>query len=51
MDEAVRLFLTTAAEHGTLKEVLEASGYRRVNREWRGPERLCIEQRSGLAPV
>ena len=36
VDEAVRLFLATAAEHGTLTEVLEDAGYRRVRREWRG---------------
>ncbi|MBI4657289.1 MAG: hypothetical protein HY735_00320 [Verrucomicrobia bacterium] len=51
VDEAVRLFLSTAAQHGTLKEVLEDSGYRRVSREWRSPAWLCIEQRSCLAPV
>jgi predicted RNase H-like HicB family nuclease len=27
MDEAVELFVATAARHGTLKEVLEDSGY------------------------
>ena len=26
VDEAVRLFLATAADHGTLKEVLQAAG-------------------------
>jgi predicted RNase H-like HicB family nuclease len=36
-DEAMRLFLVTAAERGTLTEVLEDAGYRRVRREWRGP--------------
>jgi predicted RNase H-like HicB family nuclease len=29
VDEAVRLFLATAAEHGTLEEVLEDAGYSR----------------------
>jgi predicted RNase H-like HicB family nuclease len=28
VDEAVRLFLATAVEHGTLQEVLEDAGYR-----------------------
>ncbi len=37
VDEAVKLFLGTAAEHGTLKEDLEDAGYRRVRREWSGP--------------
>lgn len=49
VDEAVRLFLLTAAEHGTLNEVLEDAGYRRVRREWRGPAWLGVEQRSCLA--
>ena len=51
VDEAVELFLATAAEHGTLKEVLEDAGYRRVSREWRSPAWLGIEQRSCLAAV
>ena len=51
VDEAVRLFLATAAEHGTLTEVLEDAGYRRVRREWRGPAWLGFEQRSCLAEV
>ena len=49
VDEAVKLFLLTASEHGTLKEVLEDAGYRRVRREWRGPAWLVVEQRSCLA--
>jgi len=51
VDEAVRLFLTTAAKHGTLTEVLEDAGYRRVRREWRRPAWLGLEQRSCLAEV
>ena len=51
VDEAVKLFLLTAAEHDTLKEVLEDAGYRRVRREWRGPAWLGVEQRSCLAGV
>ena len=51
VDEAVRLFLATAAEHGRLREVLEDAGYRRVRREWRGPAWLGFEQRSCLAEV
>ena len=49
VDEAVGLFLATAAGRGTLKEVLEDAGYRRVRREWRSPEWLGIEQRTCLA--
>lgn len=51
VDEAVELFLATAAEHGTLKVVLEDAGYRRVSREWRSPAWLGIEQRTCLAAV
>ncbi len=36
LDEAVRLFLRTTVEHGTLHEVLEEAGYR-INGE------LCME--------
>jgi len=48
-DEAVRLFLATAAEHGTLEEVLEDAGYARRGSEWESPVWLGIEQRSCLA--
>jgi hypothetical protein len=51
VDEAVRLFLATAAGHGTLNEVLEDAGYRRVGQEWRSPDWLGIEQRTCLAEV
>ena len=49
VDEAVRLFLATAAAHGTLEEVLEDAGYCREGGAWRGPDWLGIEQRSCLA--
>jgi hypothetical protein len=49
VDEAVGLFLATAAEAGTLKQVLEDAGYRRVRGDWRSPEWLGIEQRTCLA--
>ena len=51
VDEAVRLFLSTAADHGTLREVLEDAGYRRVRGEWRAPAWSSVEQRSVLAEV
>ncbi|MGA2661855.1 MAG: hypothetical protein ABSH34_30615 [Verrucomicrobiota bacterium] len=38
VDEAVRLFLATAAEHGTLEEVREDAGYRREDNFWRQPD-------------
>ena len=51
VDEAVRLFLATAADHGTLEEVLQDAGYQRVRRAWQGPAWLGIEQRTCLAKV
>ena len=49
VDEAVRLFLATAAEHGTLTEVLEDAGYCLEGGAWRGPDWLGVEHRSCLA--
>lgn len=51
VDEAVKLFLSTAAAHGTLPQVLEDAGYRRVRGEWHGPVWSGFEQRSILAEV
>jgi len=36
LDEAVGLFLRTAAEHGTLEQVLEDAGYSASKKTWRG---------------
>ena len=49
VDEAVRSFLDTAAEDGTLEEVLKEAGYRREGGSWRAPDWLGVEQRSCLA--
>ena len=51
VDEAVHLFLTTAAAHGTLTEVLEDAGYHRGRGQWRSPAWQGIEQRTVLAEV
>jgi predicted RNase H-like HicB family nuclease len=51
VDEAVRLFLATAAEHGTLEEVLEDAGYHQEAAGWSAPVWQGIEQRSVLAGV
>ncbi len=51
VDEAVKVFLATALEHGTLRQVLEDAGYRRVRGAWRAPVWGGIEQRSVLAPA
>jgi len=44
LDEAVRLFLRTAADHGTLNEVLEDAGYKREADQWRSPAWFALER-------
>ena len=44
LDEAVRLFLRTAAEHGTLADVLEEAGYAADGTAWRSPAWVGIER-------
>ena len=44
LDEAVRLFLRTAADHGTLDEVLEDAGYKREAGSWRSPTWFALER-------
>jgi predicted RNase H-like HicB family nuclease len=51
VDEAVHLFITTAAQHGTLDVALEDAGYRRFRDEWRCPAWLCSEQRTCMTEV
>ena len=46
LEEAVKLFLDTAREHGTLAEALEEAGYRREGGAWRAPDWVCFERRS-----
>jgi predicted RNase H-like HicB family nuclease len=49
VDEAVRLFIKTAEEHGTLAQVLEDAGYRFDGSRWQSPDWIGIEKHS--APV
>lgn len=49
VDEAVRVFLATAAEHGTVKQVLEDAGYHYAGQEWQAPTWMGVEQRTCLA--
>jgi len=44
LDEAVKLFLSTAQEMGTLSDVLEESGYECHDGSWQPPEWIAVEQ-------
>jgi predicted RNase H-like HicB family nuclease len=48
LNEAVRLFVTSAEEHGTLDEVLDEAGYKREKSRWQAPEWVCFERHSAL---
>lgn len=44
LDEAVRLFLKTAADAGTLEELLEECGYQRSADGWTSPAFVALER-------
>jgi predicted RNase H-like HicB family nuclease len=44
LQEALQAFLLTAAEHGTLEEVLEESGYELQGDSWVGPPFVAVER-------
>ncbi|HYG64174.1 MAG TPA: hypothetical protein VEL74_16480 [Thermoanaerobaculia bacterium] len=44
VDEAVRLFLLTATDAGTLEEVLEESGYELHGDRWVSPSFVSVEK-------
>jgi predicted RNase H-like HicB family nuclease len=46
--EAVHLFLVTAAEMGTIEEILEEAGYEQSNQIWIGPSWVAIEKHSAV---
>ena len=48
LDEAVKLFIDTAAEHGSLVDVLEEAGYARMAEQWQSPAWVAVERRSAL---
>ena len=50
IQDAVRLFLETSKEHGTLTEILEAAGYRHEER-WLAPEHVSLDQLSVNLPA
>ena len=46
VDEAVRGFVATCADMGTLEEVLEESGYQRSEgKGWQSPQWIAVERR------
>jgi predicted RNase H-like HicB family nuclease len=51
LDEAVHLFLVTAAEMGTLDDVLQESGYEFRQGGWVSPSWVAIERHSTVVPV
>lgn len=51
LGEAVHLFLETAAEMGTLEEVLEECGYELVQGNWVSPSWVSVERSSALVAV
>ena len=44
IQDAVRGFLETSAEMGTLDEILEEAGYRREGETWKPPEFVSLDQ-------
>lgn len=44
IDEAVRCFVKTAEDAGTLEQLLEECGYRRQNGQWTCPDWVGIER-------
>lgn len=44
VQDAVRGFLDTARDMGTLTEILEEAGYRREGEVWRAPEFVSLDR-------
>ncbi len=44
VDEAVRCFVKTASDTGTLDQILEECGYRRHDGEWAAPAWVGVER-------
>jgi len=51
LDEAVHLFLVTAADIGTLDEILQETGYELKEGTWIGPSWVAIEKHSAVLGV
>jgi predicted RNase H-like HicB family nuclease len=50
LDEAVRLFLATAADQGSLQEILRDAGYELRGGEWFSPSWVATERHSTALP-
>ena len=48
LDEAVHLFLVTAADMGTLNEILQETGYEFKEGRWISPPWVAIERHSAI---
>ena len=46
VDEAVRCFAKTAADAGTLEEILEECGYKQHDGQWNAPDWVGVERRA-----
>jgi len=51
LDEAVRLFVATASDQGSLEEILNESGYALVDGQWVSPSWVGIEKHSTTVGV
>jgi predicted RNase H-like HicB family nuclease len=51
LDEAVHLFLVTAADQGSLEEILCEAGYEMRGGEWLSPSWVATERHSTAIPV
>jgi predicted RNase H-like HicB family nuclease len=51
LDEAVHLFLVTAADVGTLEEILQEAGYEFRQGNWVSPSWVAIERHSAVIGI
>jgi predicted RNase H-like HicB family nuclease len=51
LDEAVHVFLLTAADQGSLEEILNEAGYELRGGEWLSPSWVSTERRSTAVPA
>jgi predicted RNase H-like HicB family nuclease len=51
LDEAVHLFLVTAADIGTLEEILQEAGYELKEGSWMSPSWVAVERHSAVVGV